>query len=241
MSKLLVVKIKLGQLNLHVNLLFTVKFSELGKKKKRRKREHFRSFIFHWKFDTWKNKKQFRHFWPQLPYLDTEEQGGSIVHWLGRAVGARLLTESQVHSGKGRKSWNDLTRRDTNSSENLAPHPATLCMRSLRKKQKQQILSSAPTQTDRITQLCTLQPGFSVVCLKWQMFLMQIVRMWTFWKKKSTYCTVVTVFTLLMSTQGVLNSYLWVTHFQENVIWVLYGMSVSCFMYFLSSFKVFFM
>lgn len=141
-----------------------------------------------------KTKEQFRHFWPQLPYLDTEEQGGSIVHWLGKAVGARLLTESQVHSGKGRKSWNDLTHRDSNSSENLAPHPATLCMRSLRKKQKQQTSLSAPTQTDRITQLCMLQPGFSVTCLKWQMFLMQIVRMWTIWKKKkvqllySGYC-----------------------------------------------------
>lgn len=147
--------------------------------KKKRKREQFHRFIFIQCFTPEKTKKQFRHFWPQLPYLDTEEQGGSIVHWLGRAVGARLLTQSQVHSGKGRKSWNDLTRRDANSSENLAPHPAALCMRSLRKKQKQQISSSAATQTDRLTGLCTLQPGFSVTCPKWQMFLMQIVRMWT--------------------------------------------------------------
>lgn len=197
---------------------------------KKRKREYFQVLFFIESFTPdKKTNKQFRHFWPQLLYLDTEEQGGSIVHWLGTAVGARLLTESQVHSGKGRKSWNDLTHRDANSSENLAPHPATLRMRSLRKKQKQQTSSSAPTQTDRVTQLCTLQPGFSVACLKWQMFLMQTVRMWTIWKKKSNYCTVVTLFfTLLMSTQGVFNSYLWVTHFQENFISMLYGMSVSC-------------
>lgn len=119
----------------------------------KKKHKHFHSFIFHWRFYTWKSEKLFRHFWLQSPYLDTEEQGGSIVHWLGRAVGARLLTESQVHSGKGRKSWNDLTRRDANSCEHLAPHPATLCMRSLRKKRKQQILLSVPTQTDRVTQL----------------------------------------------------------------------------------------
>lgn len=39
-----------------------------------------------------------------LPYLDTEEQGGSRAHWLGKSVEARLLTEIQLHRENGRKS-----------------------------------------------------------------------------------------------------------------------------------------
>lgn len=40
----------------------------------------------------------------QVAYLDTEEQGGSSGHWLGKAVGTHLPTESRVHNDKGRKS-----------------------------------------------------------------------------------------------------------------------------------------
>lgn len=92
-------------------------------------------FYFHCKFDTWNNNcLDITDI--QLPYLDTEEQGGSSVHWLGTTVGARLPTESQVHSGKGRKSWNDLTQRDGKSSESLVLDPARVCMRLLKIKQK---------------------------------------------------------------------------------------------------------
>lgn len=78
----------------------------------------------------------------QWTYLDTEEQGGPNVHWLGIAVGARLPTESQVHSGNGRKSWNDWAQRDANSSENLVLDPARVRMRLLTRgiKEKTNIL-----------------------------------------------------------------------------------------------------
>lgn len=77
----------------------------------------------------------------QVAYLDTEEQGGSNVHWLGKAVGTHLPTESQVHNDKGRKSWNDWARRGGNSSANLVLDPARDYMWLLKRKTKQDYFS----------------------------------------------------------------------------------------------------
>lgn len=50
-----------------------------------------------------------------MPYRDTEELDGTIVHWLGIAVVAHPPSESQGHNGKRRRSWNDWARKDWHS------------------------------------------------------------------------------------------------------------------------------